>query len=446
MSIFINVYSLFFRKEFEIIPVETNHSNKSPIVLAGQHLGLESWCVKHIYNYAYKKLMDDYVAKKKIYSSNSDNVDALLMGVLLLNPDISTLWNKRKEMVVERLLRTQKELKFTRLVLSHKFKCNEVFAYRKWLLKQCFFGVGYVEHGTVLKRIINEELDVVSSCAEKCSNNYHAWSHRIWLMKLIYSVSALKCNIQMFFDDEMTKSDKWMSAHVSDYSGLHYRQFLIKNMFLPKNYYLEMEPKQKILRWSPVLAQFLVLNITNFKIPPSTDDNDVKKFLNLILGSVMDAEDKKYTRIYRKMCLIVHELKLNEDFCTTYASHESLWCHRRFVTQQLIMLIFEYFGENRPKSNNNSYSELNERHLKMQSKGNIICTLKDTETNLINDSVSFGKEPKILRCDNHSINNSLVYKALIVNERKFIDERSKAGDQFARQYESWLRIILHLSV
>lgn len=140
-----------FRKEFEIIPVETNNSNKSPIVRNDQNLGLESWCVKHIYNYAYNKLMDEYFLKKnskKINHNNCHVVDALLMGVLLINPDVATFWNKRKEMVVDGLLNYTDELKFTRIVLSHKSKCNEVFAYRKWLLKRSFSGKSFFIHQT----------------------------------------------------------------------------------------------------------------------------------------------------------------------------------------------------------------------------------------------------------------------------------------------------------
>ena len=48
---------LYYRKEFDIVPVTVNH-NKSPVIHVEHCLGLESWCVRHVYCYTYHRLMD----------------------------------------------------------------------------------------------------------------------------------------------------------------------------------------------------------------------------------------------------------------------------------------------------------------------------------------------------------------------------------------------------
>lgn len=65
-------------------------------------------------------------------------VNKLLLGVLLLNPDVTIFWNMRREMVQRSHLDPRSELHFTSVVLSRKPKSAEVFIYRKWLLKNLF--------------------------------------------------------------------------------------------------------------------------------------------------------------------------------------------------------------------------------------------------------------------------------------------------------------------
>lgn len=43
--------------EFDIIGAGDSTYNKSPVVYIDHHLGLEKWCVPHLYEYAYKKVL-----------------------------------------------------------------------------------------------------------------------------------------------------------------------------------------------------------------------------------------------------------------------------------------------------------------------------------------------------------------------------------------------------
>ncbi|CAK1542086.1 unnamed protein product [Leptosia nina] len=125
---------------FDIIPVHTNLRNKSPVVCVENCLGLESWCVKQVYLHCYSELMENICAKsqrqyKKSSLLNSESLVKLLNVTLLINPDLCVLWNKRRNMLQESLLDSTLEMKFTSLVLSRKPKCNDAFAYRRWILE-----------------------------------------------------------------------------------------------------------------------------------------------------------------------------------------------------------------------------------------------------------------------------------------------------------------------
>lgn len=127
------------------MPVESN-KNKSPVLYEDTSVGLESWCVKMVYMHCYNELMENYLSHPKRRLSKPSNVNQkrlsdLLNTTLLLNPDITTLWNKRREMMEKNFLEWVSELQFARLVISRKPKCNEAFMYRRWILEDVLRGM-----------------------------------------------------------------------------------------------------------------------------------------------------------------------------------------------------------------------------------------------------------------------------------------------------------------
>jgi protein prenyltransferase alpha subunit repeat containing protein 1 len=44
------------RKEFDLI-IQPENQNKSPVIYRDHCLGLESWCVRHVYKYVYQRLI-----------------------------------------------------------------------------------------------------------------------------------------------------------------------------------------------------------------------------------------------------------------------------------------------------------------------------------------------------------------------------------------------------
>lgn len=54
---FLGFSFISYSDEFDFIPVSEPRNNKSPIVLVDHKLGLELWCVKILFQYAYQTLM-----------------------------------------------------------------------------------------------------------------------------------------------------------------------------------------------------------------------------------------------------------------------------------------------------------------------------------------------------------------------------------------------------
>lgn len=57
----------------------------------------------------------------------------LLTTALLLNPEVATFWNMRRELVDSGYLKPNDELQFSAVVLTFKPKCAEIFNYRRWI-------------------------------------------------------------------------------------------------------------------------------------------------------------------------------------------------------------------------------------------------------------------------------------------------------------------------
>lgn len=147
------IFCFFSRTGFEVIPMPSN-TNKSPVIHIEHNLGLQSWCVKYIYEYAHRLLLRHKAECFKLSggvtpSSTSivgNTSGALLMSgtgnnaiikylncAILINPDVATFWNLRRQLFAKNRLDITKEFQFSAVVLSKKPKSNEAFAYRRWL-------------------------------------------------------------------------------------------------------------------------------------------------------------------------------------------------------------------------------------------------------------------------------------------------------------------------
>ncbi|XP_070541873.1 protein prenyltransferase alpha subunit repeat-containing protein 1-like [Ptychodera flava] len=279
--------------EFGFIPCPEALQNKSPVILEQHKLGLESWSVPLVFQYAYTQLIQ---ARQKLIRLAPQDLISCSRAVLLINPECYTVWNIRKELINSDHLDIKTDLRFSSLILTRQPKSPETFAHRKWLLLQLLkveqdqtsqdgdansYGVSdrhaashnrNLQSGSIEldEKLISDEFAVCTLTAERYPSNYGAWSHRIWTIQHL-----TRCSQQLLLA-ELTRTRTLVSMHVSDHSGFHYRQFLIKELAKSSN---------------------------------SQDDLSSTK-----LEEVLESE-----------------IKLAAELIESYPGHEAIWYHRRFL-------------------------------------------------------------------------------------------------------------------
>ncbi|KAM6033739.1 protein prenyltransferase alpha subunit repeat-containing protein 1 isoform 1-T1 [Chlamydotis macqueenii] len=293
--------------EIGLIPCPEARYNRSPIVLVENKLGVESWCVKFLLPYVHNKLL---LYRQRRQWLNKDELIDITCTLLLLNPDFTTAWNVRKELILSGTLNPLKDLHLGKLALTKFPKSPETWIHRRWVLQQLIqenslpslvtkgnLGAAPVER---IHRLVQEEMNVCSEAAGRYPSNYNAWSHRIWVLQHLG-----KLTVKVLLD-ELSSTKYWVSVHVSDHSGFHYRQFLLKSLI------------GRTVTDNNVLVQNQMVNEQN----PSLQKEEESA------GAEAVCAEEQSVDLPRR---IEEELELCTELIDTYPGHETLWCHRRRV-------------------------------------------------------------------------------------------------------------------
>ncbi|KAM7392216.1 hypothetical protein PAMP_022843 [Pampus punctatissimus] len=315
--------------EIGVIPCPEARYNRSPIVLVENKLGVESWCVKFLLPYVHNKLL--LYRQRKHWLDREALVD-ITCTLLLLNPDFTTAWNVRKELLQCGVLNPEKDLYLGKLALTKFPKSPETWIHRRWVLQQILRQSSAVrcsrkQQGEAeqadagrsqqlsdhLARTLHQEMDVCSDAACRYPSNYNAWSHRIWVLQ-----HMAMGNIKIFHD-ELSLMRPWVSMHVSDHSGFHYRQFLLKELITE-------------LSQTPTYT-----SSSSQEHRPSTALSGSPHYhshghANGELSGVEAAgEDESQLDLTTVFQLLQQEMELCSDLIQSFPGHETLWSHRRHV-------------------------------------------------------------------------------------------------------------------
>ncbi|XP_048847959.1 protein prenyltransferase alpha subunit repeat-containing protein 1 [Brienomyrus brachyistius] len=296
--------------EIGLIPCPEARYNRSPIVLVDNKLGMESWCVKFLLPFVHNKLL--LYRQRKQWLEREALID-ITCTLLLLNPDFTTAWNVRKELAQCGVLNPERDLYLGKLVLTKFPKSPETWIHRRWVLQQVLRQCrphateqkepGEVELGGAqgsppderLQRVLRQEMKVCAEAASRYPSNYNAWSHRIWVLQNL-AMGNLK-----ILHDELSSMKLWVSTHVSDHSGFHYRQFLLKALVAE-------------------LGQ-----AADASCGPSQDPHHGHWPNGDGAAAAEESRTASIPELFDK------ELELCTDLIETYPGHETLWCHRRHV-------------------------------------------------------------------------------------------------------------------
>lgn len=302
--------------EFDILPVHESVRNSCPVVHIQHKVALEDWCVKHVYLYCYSSF---FTWRKKSTKIDSETLLMWTMAILLINPEIETVWNARKELMCQNSTLPEDELKFCDIVLSRKPKISQAFAHRKWVLLK--LKKNHLSP-CALQQIIDHEFFLCTRVANSYPNNYYAWCHRSWIMQ-----ELLYCCL-MTISEELIRMEDWVSSHISDFSGFHYRQFLISCFQYNQSISYASEcPLHK----------------------RTTQNNDGLKCC-LPLGKNNNSSSLLFAKALEKELILLSGLQM------MYPGHETLWNHRRYILHefQKIGLVENIFPSDVKSLNNQS--------------------------------------------------------------------------------------------
>ncbi|XP_025747205.1 protein prenyltransferase alpha subunit repeat-containing protein 1 isoform X2 [Callorhinus ursinus] len=253
--------------EIGLIPCPEARYNRSPIVLVENKLGVESWCVKFLLPYVHNKLLLYRTRKQWL---NKDELIDVTCTLLLLNPDFTTAWNVRRWVLQQLIQETSLPAFVTK-------------------------GNPAAIPAERTQRLVREEMEVCGEAAGRYPSNYNAWSHRIWVLQHL-----AKLDVRILLD-ELSSTKHWASMHVSDHSGFHYRQFLLKSLI-----------SQTVIDGSV------------------SEQNPLRSEPALVLPKDETAASTEEARI-NLPCLLEEEVEFSTDLIDSYPGHETLWCHRRHV-------------------------------------------------------------------------------------------------------------------
>ncbi|NXI51872.1 PTAR1 protein, partial [Chloroceryle aenea] len=225
--------------------------------------------------------------------------------LLLLNPDFTTAWNVRKELILSGTLNPLKDLHLGKLALTKFPKSPETWIHRRWVLQQLIqenslpslltkgnLGAAPVER---IHRLVQEEMNVCAEAAGRYPSNYNAWSHRIWVLQHLGKLTVKK----------ELHCDRNNSSHYSndsDHSGFHYRQFLLKSLI------------GRTVTDNNVLVQNQMVNDQNTSLQKEEES----------AGAEAACAEEQSVDLPRRL---EEELELCTELIDTYPGHETLWCH-----------------------------------------------------------------------------------------------------------------------
>ncbi|KAG5672636.1 hypothetical protein PVAND_002749 [Polypedilum vanderplanki] len=290
-------------QSFEIISVPFKQ-NKSPVRVVDNHLGIESWCLKYVYQYAHRFIIN----QRRINRYPSLTIVKYLNCAILINPDVATFWNIRRHLVERVQLNLTQEFHFSALVLSKKPKSSEAFFYRRWLYS--------FQSGEAIDLAV--EISLCERCAERKNGNYHAWNHRQWCLQKSPNLLPY----------EIIKTEKFIRKNVADYSAYYHRHFVLMRLFDLQYFDIHDTNLNE-------LYQFVNANCS------LSDDSKINNMNDLALHllpniSLQSINANKLNSFLYVLNLIIHDLIMMNELTQMHGKYEAFNCYRRIIIKLAI--------------------------------------------------------------------------------------------------------------
>ena len=165
------------------------------------YLCLNLFEIKSIVNQCYRMIFSDDFQEDR-------QLNILTRVLLCYVTECLTCWNIRRRLISSRTIQLEDELQFIDILLQLKPKSEQLFRYRRWILRQ---------EKSIENLSLDKELQLCDRTAEKHFINYASWLHRRWLIDYFH------VNI----DEELHRNHLWLKKNISDSSGFSFRAYLL---------------------------------------------------------------------------------------------------------------------------------------------------------------------------------------------------------------------------
>jgi protein prenyltransferase alpha subunit repeat containing protein 1 len=156
-------------------------------------------------------------------------------------------------------------------------------------------------------------------CAERKNGNYHAWSHRQWVLQKAPNL----------LNYEIVKTEKFIRKNIADYSAYHHRYFVLTKLFDLQYFDLHDDEVNE-------LYQFV-----NSGLADNAKINNVKD-LALYLFPNVDSKSvntNKLKSFIFTLNLALHDLKMVQDLIEIHGKYEAFNCYNRIIVKFAIDIV-----------------------------------------------------------------------------------------------------------
>lgn len=169
----------------------------------------------------YTGLVDSCWLRRSERGTTAEDVD-LITKVLDMNPEFYTMWNYRREIMLqdlkhksaeENFASIERDLLLTTTYLKMHPKVYWIWTHRKWCLEHIPSGPGETDGWK--ERSWHQELALVDKMLGRDSRNFHAWDYRRYILAVGFPTKDLQSEIRY--------TTKKIEGNFSNFSAWHQR-------------------------------------------------------------------------------------------------------------------------------------------------------------------------------------------------------------------------------
>ncbi len=207
--------------DFVLLPQEDPPTAaSSPFLLESHKLGIGTSILKPLFKEAHA--LFHTTARRRAHEEEGNqnqpqqsSLDAT-RALLLINPDMYTAWNVRKQLILQHTLSEIDELHFLDLVFTKHTKKACAWAHRRWCLARL------PESQAKDHRRVMCELTLTARIAERFPKNYYAWTHRWWVVDRMPGEGVLR--------EQVAFAQEWGGRHVWDMSAVNFLHHVLARL------------------------------------------------------------------------------------------------------------------------------------------------------------------------------------------------------------------------